>query len=267
MSWEEEDFDTTKPLKAGLSWEDEAEDEPVVESCEIDKEEEAARTKEADNKRKAELKKKQDEAKAKKLALKAPQALLDIDLVDEETRKEMLRKAELVADLNNAADLFGGLGVANDKLEDVLISHPKDQRGAPKKPAFNKDTPLDEHPLFQPVNKGEFEKLRKTLGPILTNLAEDSLMNYSSSLAVDLIRDLVHPLSTETLRKVISTLNVVQKDKEKQERMARLLKSGGTATGGAGKKKAKPAVRSNFNDMGFKKDDLDDYDDFGDDFM
>lgn len=264
MSWDDEDFDT-KPTHAGASWEDEAEDDPVVDSWDIDEEEEAKKKKAADDKKKAELKKKQDEAKAKKLAGKGPQALLDIDLVDEETRKEMLRKAEMVADLNNAADLFGGLGVANDKLEDALIAHPKELQAAPKKAAFNKDTPLDEHPLFQPVNKAEFEKLRKTLGPILTGLAEDSLMNYSSSLAIDLIRDLVQPLSVETLRKCISTLNVVQKDKERQERQVRLLKSGGTATGGAGKKKAKPAVKANFNNDGFKKDDLDDYDDFGDD--
>lgn len=266
MSWDDEDFDVPKSKVAAASWEEEAEDEPVVDSWDIDEEEEARKKKEADDKKKAELKKKQDEAKAKKLAAKGPQALLDIDLVDEETRKEMLRKAEMVADLNNAADLFGGLGVANDKLEAALISHPKDLRHAPgKKAAFNKDTPLEEHPLFQPVNKAEFEKLRKTLGPILTNLAEDSLMNYSSSLAVDLIRDLVQPLSVENLRKVISTLNVVQKDKERQERQARLLKAGGTATGGAGKKKAKPAVNANVNNVGFKKNDLDDYDDFGDD--
>lgn len=266
MSWDDEDFDTVKTTHAGASWEEEAEDDPVVDSWDVDEEEEARKKKEADDKKKAELKKKQDELKAKKLAAKGPQALLDIDLVDEETRKEMLRKAELVADLNNAADLFGGLGVANDKLEDALIAHPKDLRGgASKKPAFNKDTPLEEHPLFQPVNKAEFEKLRKTLAPILTGLAEDSLMNYSSSLAVDLVRDLVQPLSVETVRKVISTLNVIQKDKERQERQARLLKAGGTATGGAGKKKAKPAIKANFNNDGFKKDVMDDYDDFGDD--
>lgn len=265
MSWDDEDFEVAQPQHAGASWEEEAEDEPVVDSWDIDEEEEARKKKEAEDKKKAELKKKQDDAKAKKLAGKGPQALLDIDLVDEETRKEMLRKAELVADLNNAADLFGGLGVANDNLEDALIAHPKERGGIPQKQVFKKDTPLEEHPLFQPVNKAEFEKLRKTLGPILTDLAEDSLMNYSSSLAVDLIRDLVQPLSVETLRKVISTLNVVQKDKERQERQARLSKSGGTATGGAGKKKAKPAIKANFNNDGFKKDAMDDYDDFGDD--
>lgn len=273
MSWDDEDFDTpTAAPHAAASWEEEAEDDPVVDSWDVDEEEEARKKKEADEKKKAELKKKQDEAKAKKLAAKSgKQALLEIDTVDEATRKEMLRKAELLADLNNAADLFGGLGVANDNLEDQLIAHPREKAGvAPtRKPVLTKDTPLQEHPLFQPSNKQEFEKLRKTVGSALTGLAEDSLLNYSSSLAVDLIRDLVQPLLVENVRKVISTLNVIQRDKERQERQARLLKSGGTATGGAGKKKAKPAVKTNVNNPGFKKDSFDDmgadYDDFGDD--
>ncbi|OBA19464.1 translation initiation factor eIF3 subunit [Metschnikowia bicuspidata var. bicuspidata NRRL YB-4993] len=273
MSWDDEDFDVPTTTKhAAASWEDEAEDEPVVDSWDVDEDEVARQKKAAEDKKKAELKKKQDEAKAKKNAAKSgAQTLLEIDTVDEATRREMLRKAELLADLNNAADLFGGLGVAGDSLEDELIAHPREKAGVPAKkaPAFNKDTPISDHPLFQPANKQEFEKLRKTVGAALTGLAEDSLLNYSSSLAVDLIRDLVQPLSVENLRKVISTLTVIQREKERQERQARLLKSGGTATGGAGKKKAKPAVKTNVNNPGFKKDSFDDmggeYDDFGDD--
>lgn len=268
MSWDDEDFDIpTSSKPAANSWEEEVEDEPLMDSWDVDEEAEAKKKKAEEEKKKAELKKKQEEAKAKKLAAKsgAPK-LMEIDMVDEETRKELLRQAELEADLNNAADLFGGLGVADD-----VNAHPREKLTIPvkKSSGFNKDTPLTEHPLFQPTNKQEFEKLRKTLGPILSGLAEDSLMNYSSSLAIDLIRDLVQPLSVENVRKVISTLNVTLKDKERQERQARLQKSGGTATGGAGKKKAKPLVKTNVNNTAFKKDVYDDmdanYDDFGDD--
>lgn len=166
--------------------------------------------------------------------------------MDERTRKELLKKAELNADLNNAADLFGGLGVANDDDGDDfdINEHPRERitkqqlaAAASKRPALTKDTPLEEHPLFQPTNKQEYEKLRKTVGTSLTRLNEDSSLLYASSLAVDLIRDLSQPLSVENLRKVISTLNVVIKEKERQERQARLKKAGGTATGGAGKRK------------------------------
>ena len=231
MSWDDEDFDVSTKTAPVASWEEEAEDEPVMESWEVDEEEEAKKKKAAEDKKKAELKKKQEEAKAKKLNA-GEKKLMEIDMVDEKTRKELLRKAELEADLNNAADLFGGLGVANDKL-DELTAHPKERAAAAaaakQKPALTKDTPLEQHPLFQPSNKQEFEKLRKTLAPILTNLAKDSLLLYSSNLAIDLIRDLVGPLSVESTRKVISTLNVSLKDKERQERQARLQKAGGTA--------------------------------------
>lgn len=274
MSWDDEDFDIPTNTKvAAASWEDE-EEEDVLESWDVDEEEEAKKKKAEEDKRKAEQKKKQEEQKAKKAAAKSgEQKPLEIDTVDEATRRELLRKAELEADLNNAADLFGGLGVADAKL-DELTAHPKEiaaaRAGSPAaRPALTKDTPLEQHPLFQPSNKQEFEKLRKTLSPVLTGLAEDSLLNYSSSLAIDLIRDLVKPLSTENTRKVVSTLNVIMKDKEKQDRQARLQKSGGTATGGAGKKKAKPAVKTNANESHFKKDVLDDldadYGEFGDD--
>lgn len=268
MSWDDEDFEVPTSAKtAAVSWEDEVEDEPLVESWDVD-EDELARVKKAeDDKKKAELKRKQEEAKAKKLAAKnGTTALLEIDTVDEHTRREMLRQAELSADLNNAADLFGGLGVAGDKLDDAVLAHPRERMAAPVRRV--ESVPWNEQPLFQPTNKAEFEKLRKALGPVLTGLAEAQPLAYSSNLAIDLVRDLVQPLTVEQLRKVLLTLNVVQKEKERQERQARLQKSGGTATGGAGKKKAKPLVKTNVNNL-FKKDAMDDmednYDDFGDD--
>ncbi|KAK6453689.1 uncharacterized protein RJT20DRAFT_62474 [Scheffersomyces xylosifermentans] len=273
MAWDDEDFDVPSKANnvAAASWEDEEEDEALLESWDIDEEEEAKKKKEAEAKKaaeKAELKRKQEEAKAKKLGIK-PKGDLDFEDLDEETRKELLKEAELKADLNNAADLFGGLGVAGDDEFDVN-EHPRERlerarlAAAQKKPALTKDTPLEEHPLFQPTNKQEYEKLRKAVGGALTKLADDSILNYSTSLAIDLVRDLAEPLSVENLRKLISTLNVTIKDKEKAERLARLKKSGGTATGGAGKKKAKAAMPNVGG--GFKKDAFDGVDDQYDDF-
>ena len=273
MSWDDEDFDIPSNSKktVAASWEDEEDDGPVLESWDVDPEEEEKKKKEAklqEAKRKAELKAKEDAEKAKKDAKR--KELEQFDQLDERTRKELLKKAELNADLNNAADLFGGLGVADDNDDDDfdINEHPRERitkqqlaaAAASKRPALTKDTPLEEHPLFQPTNKQEYEKLRKTVGTSLTRLNEDSSLLYASSLAVDLIRDLSQPLSVENLRKVISTLKVVIKDKERQERQARLKKAGGTATGGAGKKKAKPLARPNVGG-GFKKDAFDDMDD------
>lgn len=280
MSWDDEDFDVpAHNSAAAASWEDGVEDDdPVLESWDVDEEEEERKKKEAEAKKKAEkeaLHKRQAEAKAKKLAAKngGEKVLLEIDKVDPKTRAEMLRQAELKADLNNAADLFGGLEVADDvnehpKERAARLAASKQQAESSKADNLTKETPLDVHPLFKPESKQDFEKLRKGLSTTLTKLADDSLLNYSSVLAVDLVRDLCKPLSTETMRKLQSTLNVIMKEKERAERQARLQKAGGTSTGGAGKKKAKPAANPNVN-QNFKKDVFDDmkdnYDDFGDD--
>lgn len=272
MSWDDEDFDTGAVGKgaAVASWEEEENDDEVLESWDIDEEEVARQKKEAEAKKaqeKAELKKKQDLAKAKKLAAKnGDKVLLEIDQLDEQTRRDLLKEAEVSADLNNAADLFGGLGIAED-----INAHPRERitqaqiaAAQNKRPVLTKDTPLETHPLFLPANKAEFEKLRKALSTSLTQLAEDQPLNYSSSLAIDLIRDLTQPLSTESVRKLISTLNVTLKDKERADRQSRMKKTGGTATGGAGKKKAKPAANPNVGS--FRKDGMDGMDDMDDDF-
>lgn len=272
MAWDDEDFDIPASNKAVAgSWEDEEDDGELMESWDIDEEEVARKKKEAEAQKareRAALKAKQDEAQAKKAALKrgGPPALLDIDKVDERTRKDLLREAEMSSDLNNAADLFGGLGIAED-----LDEHPREKANraalaaAAAKPVFSVDTPLEEHPLFQPTNKQEYERLRKAVSKALCALADDSLINYSSLLAIDLIRDLTLPMLVESVRKAASTLNVIIKDKEREERQARLKKTGGTSSGGAGKKKAKSAVNPNVG--GFKKNGIDEMDDGGfDDF-
>ncbi|CAI5756233.1 unnamed protein product [Candida verbasci] len=269
MAWDDEDFDI--PTTTKTSWEDEGdEDDPILDSWDVDPEEEEKKAKlkkQEEEAKKQQLKKQHEDSKKKKQ--EKLKQMEEFDAMDELSKKELLKKAELNADLNNAADLFGGLGVAEDNDDFDINQHPRERAEAmkkddtPKRAPLTIDTPLEEHPIFQPTNKQEYEKLRKTLGTTLTQLNEDSSLLYASSLAIDLIRDLSQPLSVENLRKVISTLNVVIKDKEKQERMNRLKKAGGTATGGAGKKKAKPAAKPNVG--GFKKDAFDDMDDGLDD--
>lgn len=270
MSWDDEDFDipTSNTPVASASWEDEEDDEPLLEeSWDVDEDEiKAKKAAEAAAKaaEKQALKDKQAAALAAKKSKKSvDQKMLDIDLVDEKTRREMLKQAQLESDLNSAADLFDGLGVAE---------HPRERAARlaaamapPPAAKLTVDTPLDAHPLFTPTTKQEYEKLRKVLGATLIALSEESLLNYTSSLAIDLIRDLCQPLSIESIRKVTSTLTVISNDKTRAERQARLAKTNGTATGGAGKKKLK-TVKPNVGQFA-KGDDFDatNYDDFGDD--
>lgn len=276
MSWDDDDFEVSASNNAAASWEEEGDDEALLDSWDVDPDEVEKQKKEAEAKKAAEkaaLKKKQEEQKLKKKGLLSDKTLAELDDLDEQTRKDLLKQAELNADLNNAADLFSGLGVAED-----INAHPRERitkeqiEAAQAKRAgkvLTKDTPLEEHPLFQPATKQEYERLRKALAASLVQMLEDNAMLYALSLAIDLIRDIAQPLSLENTRKLQLTLNVMVKDKERAERQARLKKTGGTATGGAGKKKAKPAVRPNVSG-GFKKDGFDDmddgqFDDFGDD--
>ncbi|CDK29393.1 unnamed protein product [Kuraishia capsulata CBS 1993] len=271
MSWDDEDFDVKADEATAVSgaWDDDFKDDDdgeILESWDLDSDEE----REKKRKQEAEVKaKKQAELEAKKAKEAAKKSgkkkLLEIDLVDEKTRKEMLKDAELNSDLNNAADLFGGLGVADEHPRAAATR--KILEAEKSKPKFGKDTPLDAHPIFHPQNKADFEKLRKTLGPILTKLADESSLNYTSSLAIDLIRDLCGPLTVESTRKVVSTINALVTTKAREERQARLSKAGGTATGGAGKKKAKAAAPKTAS-ASFKQDeghDMTNYDELSDD--
>ncbi|GME93856.1 unnamed protein product [Ambrosiozyma monospora] len=178
----------------------------------------------------------------------------------------MLKEAQLNSDLNNAADLFGGLGVADVSEHPRARALAKEREEKEKELKLTKDTPLNAHPIFDVETKQDYEKLRKTLSSTLTPLAKKSPLQYSNNLTIDLVRDLCGPLTLEQTRKVVSTLNALVTQKTKEERQARLKKTGGTSTGGAGKKKVKGTVNVG---SAFKKDNYDDYlggdDDFGDD--
>lgn len=237
-----------------IDWENEAEDdEPILDSWDVDSDEEREKKKIKE----AELNAKKEKQKAALLAKKnaklgkKDKTLLEIDLVDEKTRKEMLKKQELEADLNNAADLFGGLGVADHPRSRIISNEPKLLKLSP-------ETPLTAHPLFNPSTKQDFEKLRKALASNMKQLSEDSSLFYANSLAIDLTRDLCDPLTVEQIRKVISTLNAMVTKKVKDERQARLSKTGGTSLGGAGKKKVKTA-QVNTGPASFKKDNIEDF--------
>ncbi|KAL2708955.1 Eukaryotic translation initiation factor 3 subunit J [Kluyveromyces marxianus] len=268
MSWDDEDFEVPSAAKEKPvldSWDDEfAEqdnDEPVLESWDDDESEKKPKSAAAKPKPAAPSKKKIDPSK---------KVLLEIDTLDEKTRKELLKQAEVESDLNNAADLFGGLGVAEEHPR-ARAERERQQLEALSRPAaLTKDTPIESHPLFQNLEtKKDYQNLRKALATAITSTSSNSLLNYSGGLAIDLIRDISKPMAIENIRQTVATLNALIKEKEREERQARLARvKGGTATGGAGKKKAK-AARANLGGA-FKKDnDIDmgnsNFDDFGDD--
>lgn len=265
MSWDDEDFEvnvnTAEPILE--SWDDDfADDVDIL-------------AKKADTPEPKKAAPASDKAKAakKKGGKKDEEVLLEIDTLDPKTRADMMKKAELAADLNNAADLFEGLGVSHDHPK-AKFTEKDFESSLMKKATFTKDTPIETHPLFtQCETKKDWENLRKALSQAVTSMSEVSALNYSSLLAIDLIRDVAKPLPIEQIRQTIATLTVFMKEKERKERQARLARvKGGTASGGAGKKKAKGG---NANMGAMKKSSefdmsaMDDtFDDFGeDDFM
>lgn len=226
------------------------------------------------------LKKKRAEAAAAKKKKKngsGKPVLLKIDKVDEGTRRKMLKEAQVKSDMKNATDLFSGMEL-NDKekkgeedIDDMLAADDEDEED--NGVTITEDTPLDVHPLFRAEDKSGYVKLRKALIAELKKLSQKDPLTYANSLAIDLVASMCEPLTIAQTRKVISTLNQEVKEKVKDERKARLSKTGGTSLGGAGKKKKKGKGLN----MGgsFMKNDVDDMladegfgGDFGeDDFM
>lgn len=256
------------------SWEDGL-DEPVLDSWDAEETQEKPAAPAKKPSTAAASKKKNGNGKKKeKEAGEAPK--LAIDELDPKTRQELMKKAEMESDLNNASDLFAGLEMVGEHPRANAVKKEQEDLLAKLGTPMTKDTPISDHPLFQNAEtKKDYQELRKALAASITSMNEKSSLNYSSSLVIDLVRDICKPMAIESIRQTVATLNILIKDKEKQERQARLARvKGGTATGGAGKKKAK--AKTNLGGS-FKKDqefdiggdmDLGDMGDFrDDDFM
>lgn len=294
MSWDSEAIsgavsNTKDDAVLMESWDEAAglDDEPVMESWDMDEAEEKPDTKPEPKPKVAPAASAKPEPKPRPMpkaksrsATPAPgkqtladKVLMNINNLDPETRKQLIHEAELESDLNTAAELFEGLGVAEETPRDRAARLKQEEEAALKRivgAALTKETPIEEHPLFaEAETKSDYQNLRKALAKAIVSMHAKSALNYPGALAIDLIRDISKPMSIESIRQTVATLNILIKDKEKEERQARLAKvKGGTATGGAGKKKAKGAktnVGGSFKkDKEFAVDDMD-FDGFGDD--
>lgn len=159
---------------------------------------------------------------------------------DAAARRARLQRAEIDTDLNHAASLLGSV--------DIRPRAKAVSEASPPKPA--EPGKLSDLSLFQPKNKQDFDNLRKTLVPLLTNLNEKHGLHFPN-FAIEFARDLCKPLSSDQTRKVASTVNALVNEKQREERANR-------------GKKAKPVIKqasSKFDDV----KDTTNYDDFDDD--
>lgn len=148
------------------------------------------------------------------------------DEEDEVEKRERLRKTEQDADLKHAEDLFGEIGISNQRSapkKTIVVS--TTAAGASKNTAApdgnTADTgviDLSTLPLFKPKSKEEFERLSQTLIPLLTANARQP--QYSLTFLPDFIKQLTRDLSSAEIKKVSSVVALSLNEKLKEEKAA-----------------------------------------------
>ncbi|KAK8020235.1 Eukaryotic translation initiation factor 3 subunit J [Apiospora arundinis] len=215
---------TAAAIAAGRrKFDDEEDDSDVLESWDAAEDSEVEREK---AKKAAEVKAKADaEAAANKKSKKqrieelraerARQLAEGDDGSEDESegeRRERLKRNELESDLKHAADLFGGIGVSNNrKAVTAGAAVPID----PKDPT--KTINLGTLPLLNPQTKLQFENMRNTLVPIIGGNSKKAhytlfLQEFSKQLAKD--------LPSDQIKKIASTLTALSNEKMKEEKAA-----------------------------------------------
>lgn len=131
---------------------------------------------------------------------------------DEATRRERLRRTEQESDLKHAEDLFGNIGISNNRkvttAANAVVVDSKD-------PTSTVD--LTTLPLFDPKTKIQFEKLRETLVPVLSNNSKKAhyvifLQEFTKQLAKD--------LPSDQIKKIASGLTALSNERMKEEKAA-----------------------------------------------
>ncbi len=131
---------------------------------------------------------------------------------DEAARRERLRRTEQESDLKHAEDLFGNIGISNNRKA-TTAAHAVQVDS--KDPTSTVD--FTSLPLFDPKTKQQFEQLRETLIPVLTNNLKKAhyvifLQEFTKQLAKD--------LPSEQIKKIASSLTTLSNEKMKEEKQA-----------------------------------------------
>ncbi|KAH6709310.1 eukaryotic translation initiation factor 3 subunit J [Leptodontidium sp. MPI-SDFR-AT-0119] len=229
--WDEEEDSSTPPSsppQAAVStrrkFDDEEDDSDVLDSWDAAEDSEVEREKAkvaAERKAKADAeaaanKKSKAQRIAEKQAEKARRLAEESDEEsseeDESARRERLRRTEQESDLKHAEDLFGNIGISNSRkattaANAVVIDS--------KNPTATVD--LTALPLFDPKTKLQFEKLRDTLVPVISNNNKKAqyvifLQEFTKQLAKD--------LPSDQIKKISSTLTALGNEKMKEEKNA-----------------------------------------------
>lgn len=131
---------------------------------------------------------------------------------DEAAKRERLRRTEQEADLKHAEDLFGGVGISNNRkattAANAVVIDQKD-------PSTTVD--LATLPIFDPKTKGQFEKLRETLVPVITSNSKKA--HYVMFLQ-EFAKQLASEIPSDQIKKIASSLTALSNEKLKEEKAA-----------------------------------------------
>lgn len=129
---------------------------------------------------------------------------------DEAERRVRLRKTEQDADLKHAEDLFGSIGISNNRaaVKPVTVKSATD-------PAQSLD--LSTLAIFNPTTKEQFTQLRESLVPLLSQHAKNA--QYTLFLT-EFVKQISKDLPSEQIKKVASALTALSNEKMKEEKTA-----------------------------------------------
>jgi translation initiation factor 3 subunit J len=123
-----------------------------------------------------------------------------------------MRAMELDTDLAHAEDLFGDLAVGSSikrsAVKPVALADPKDP---------NNTIDLAALPIFNPVTKDQFLKLREALVPLLgSNSKKAQYTLFMQEFTKQICKD----LPSEQIKKIASGLTTLSNEKMKEEKLA-----------------------------------------------
>ncbi|PHH53996.1 Eukaryotic translation initiation factor 3 subunit J [Ceratocystis fimbriata CBS 114723] len=248
------------PLRRGAKFDDEESgDSDVADAWDEDSEDEEEKAKKTakDEAKKAAEAAKPKISKAQRIAQLKAQRAAELagddfeDYEDEAERRARLRRSEKEADLSHAEDLFGSIGVnPNRKGATIGTAVVTDANN----PASTVD--MTKMPLFNPMTKTQFETLRNTLAPLLS---QSSKKPHYNLFLQEFTKQLARDLASDQIKKIASTLTALSNEKMREEKAA---EKGGKKSKAAKTKTSLNASRPGVTDTNTYEDEFGD-----DDFM
>lgn len=244
-SWDDEDYEPTVQAAAATrgKFDDEEDDEGVLDSWDAPSEDESTQAPVASTKKKGTLKdalKRREEEQAAEEAARLERLK---NALPEETpaqRRERMKAMELESDLNNAADLFGAAHIT--EADKTLLK------------SQTKGATLSDILEPRPKTKEDFADVATQLAQGITELGSDR--QYPQFLQ-DLVKALCDPLSAEDTKKIQTSLNVLVNGKNLAEKGGPAKKKKAAAKPGLAKMGAQTSAYTRSLDTSRLDDDYD----------